>query len=398
MRIGKKHIKGAFTGDLWIKSTDYIIPSIDSYTKLLIQGDSIADATGKTVTANGGAAVSTSQYKFSELGRSIYFDGSGDYLSLADSSDWDFGTGNFTIDFWFRPSVVDQYLRLIGNSEGSSGGTPWNSWHVQYFIDGSVGLYRYGTGGNGSVVSSGSGLFSINTWYHVAFVREGTGTDQIKVYINGTLSGTGTSPDDYTNLVGSLTVGGAAFGQQLTGYMSSVRVSKGIARWTSNFTPDTTIYGGAITYFNIPNLDGNTDEEYRFVIRPMFAGSGSSLGIRFNDDSGSNYGSQNIIGNNTSISATRYTQSGIDLHSAANSVSGESDLIDGILYAKSGYIRTLIVKSLQKITGTTCTAMAVQGHCWNNTSSNITSLQLFASDNCLAAGSSIELWKKVKRI
>ena len=76
------------------------ISALDSYTKLLIHGDSIGDATGKTVTANGNAAATTAQYKFAEVGNSILFGGTGDYLTLADSDDWNFGADNFTIDFW----------------------------------------------------------------------------------------------------------------------------------------------------------------------------------------------------------------------------------------------------------------------------------------------------------
>ena len=75
----------------------------DSYTKLMLHtegsGATFTDsATSKTVTANGNVTQTTAQYKFGS--KSAVFNGSTDYLSLADSDDWNFGTGDFTIEAW----------------------------------------------------------------------------------------------------------------------------------------------------------------------------------------------------------------------------------------------------------------------------------------------------------
>ncbi|MFH0977887.1 MAG: LamG-like jellyroll fold domain-containing protein, partial [Candidatus Woesearchaeota archaeon] len=81
----------------------------DPYTVLLLHADgsttSFTDssASKNTLTAYGGATQSSSNYKFSS-GGSASFDGAGDYLATSDSSDWDFGSGNFTIDAWVRIS------------------------------------------------------------------------------------------------------------------------------------------------------------------------------------------------------------------------------------------------------------------------------------------------------
>ena len=80
----------------------------DNYTKLLLHFDGTDGSTtfvdsspsGKTVTAVGNAQIDTAQYKFG--GASGLFDGNGDYLSVPDSDDWYFGTGDFTIDAWAR--------------------------------------------------------------------------------------------------------------------------------------------------------------------------------------------------------------------------------------------------------------------------------------------------------
>src|SRR3989338_1134677 len=79
----------------------------DSYTKLVLHSNGTDgstrftdSATNKTTTAYGNAQIDTAQSKF--CGASGLFDGTGDYLTLADSDDWSFGTGNWTIDCWSR--------------------------------------------------------------------------------------------------------------------------------------------------------------------------------------------------------------------------------------------------------------------------------------------------------
>jgi len=69
----------------------------------------------KTVTANGNASVSTAQSKFG--GASAVFDGTGDYLSLDGSSGFAFGTGDFTIEFWLSPSVLNGVIYAINPSQ-----------------------------------------------------------------------------------------------------------------------------------------------------------------------------------------------------------------------------------------------------------------------------------------
>lgn len=86
----------------------------DLYTKLLIHGDGTGNAFtdsssgNKSITAHGNATQSSTQSKFG--GKSMYFDGSGDYLSTSDNTDWNFGTDNFTIDCWvyFSASSTSQ--------------------------------------------------------------------------------------------------------------------------------------------------------------------------------------------------------------------------------------------------------------------------------------------------
>ena len=74
----------------------------------------------------------------------------------------------------------------------------------------------------------------------LAVVREGTGTDQSKIYIDGTLEATGTLGDNYTD--SSFEIGGNS--TYYTGYLSDLRITKGLARYTANFTPPTAALQG----------------------------------------------------------------------------------------------------------------------------------------------------------
>jgi hypothetical protein len=96
--------------------------------KLLIHGDvgsgqnfSDSSLSNHTITAVGNTTHSTAQTKFS--GGSIYFGGATDYLSVPDSSDWAFGTDDFTIDFWFNPTSFAAYTGLIVQNPTTFGST-----------------------------------------------------------------------------------------------------------------------------------------------------------------------------------------------------------------------------------------------------------------------------------
>ena len=103
---------------------------VDKYTKLLLHCNGadesavFTDEAGKTVTRNGGAQIDTAQYKFH--GASGLFDGTGDYLSLADSDDWDFGTGNFTVETWLRRNGNQaDYTGVISAGGPAAGPIGW---------------------------------------------------------------------------------------------------------------------------------------------------------------------------------------------------------------------------------------------------------------------------------
>lgn len=155
-----------------------------------------------------------------------YFDGSGDYLGSSSSSDFAFGTGDFTAEFWFHATSTPSASNILDMRDGSAG-------FVINFASGVVGFY--------SEPSSGflkqSSTLNAHEWYHVAAVRNGTDFD---LYINGTA--VGSSATNSSNFTANTVTLGARYSrdqQYFPGYISNVRLVKGTAVYTSNFTAPT---------------------------------------------------------------------------------------------------------------------------------------------------------------
>ena len=210
----------------------------DSYTKLLIHSDtsdgstSIIDssASGHTITVNGNTHHETDQAKFGAS--SIYFDGTGDFLSIADHSDLDFNTHtHFTIDFWCL--TADS-----GTSDPTDMGM-FNKGTNLWMFTGNSGvdmgdtvLFRTDTNLNIDVVATRATVLTDGNWKHVAAVRE---ADKISVYIDGNLLGTDSSWT-ITDNSSAFEIGKALTYPYFTGYIDEFRVST-VARWTDSFVP-----------------------------------------------------------------------------------------------------------------------------------------------------------------
>jgi len=189
---------------------------------------------GFTFTKTDGPYVVTA-------GTSARFDGSGDYLSLADSSDWAFGTDPFTIDFWMYPqSVAGGALLCFGDANIDNS-------ILMRIVTGLIDL-RFGDAShNWAFIGTSTNLVVANVWSHVAVVRNGS---SVKLYINGahfpmnSESYSGAIYDASTPVfIGAQHSYGSPSGY-FTGYIDELRISKGNARWTADFTPPDAPYGG----------------------------------------------------------------------------------------------------------------------------------------------------------
>lgn len=206
---------------------------------LLLHGDGTSGSTTITdsssnsvvVTANGNAQIDTTVKKFGT--GSIEFDGSGDYLSINDLTYPIDLSGDFTIEFFVRHTNVttsQKYITL---------GPYFGALSTLMLIDLNTNFRLFIDGSNR--LSGSAGGPTINTWYYIAVVRNGT---SIKYFLDGNeeLNYTQSTPKDYSlNYTYPIGINQGLTQQSLHGYLDEFRIST-VARYTSNFTPPTAAF------------------------------------------------------------------------------------------------------------------------------------------------------------
>ena len=195
----------------------------------------ITDAAAKNVLETvGGAAISTAQSKFG--GSSIYLDGTGDYLTFPSSQGFAMGTGDFTFEGWVYATGSDAADATGIFQQGTSLFPTSASNSLAVAIRPVSATIRWHTYAKNTSQDS-TATVSLNTWYHFAFVRNGTTTT---LYIDGSSVITVTS--DNTDYTGTFLGVGSIYGTVNTnweGYIDDLRITKGYARYTANFTAPT---------------------------------------------------------------------------------------------------------------------------------------------------------------
>lgn len=192
-------------------------------------------ASNHTITANG----NVTQGSFGPFARpdgewGVSFDGDGDYLTVADSTEFDFGTGNFTIEGWINPTVADSSFKAIFSIGNPIQIYSKDSNVFAYFNDeDNTSTYTInGLGGPSSAVPA-------NTWAHFAVVRNG---NTYTTYVNGVAGSSQTSSATVASSSSAPAIGTflpAPTTYEFNGHISNLRLVKGTAVYTSNFTPST---------------------------------------------------------------------------------------------------------------------------------------------------------------
>ena len=185
----------------------------------------------RTLTAEGNAQVDTAVAQFGNP--TALFDGTGDFISSASSVDFDFGTGDFTIEAWVRFNTLNFFNGIFSRSNSSN-----TLRSFEFYVENGQMRFRFRDGANAEYVISGTGsTLATGTFYHLAITREGS---TFRLFHDGTQRGTashaagirdGTQPQRIGEFVGTT---GA-----LNGHIGGIRVVKGKAVYTANFTPPT---------------------------------------------------------------------------------------------------------------------------------------------------------------
>jgi len=201
----------------------------DGNVKLLLTGDTSTDGSqsSHSISYNGSTTTSTEQAKYGS--KSIKFSGS--TVSIADSEDWNFGSGDWTAECWVYLNGTGGQGIINQSNPGASSNSSMIIW-----LDGTVGIYvSSGAGWTYNNINSNS--LSSGQWIHLAAVRYGT---SLKMYVNGTATSDTTLPSNWSLGNSSLAfeLGAQAGGSPLSGYMDDVRITKA-AQYTGNFTPPT---------------------------------------------------------------------------------------------------------------------------------------------------------------
>jgi hypothetical protein len=179
--------------------------------------------TPKAITSTS-ATITTANFLFGT--GSASFSGSG-YLTVPYSSSMDMGTGDFTIEYFVRPSSVSAQVVVL-----SIGGYP-NGMET-YFGGGAV-CFAAKAGSSAWAGFDANVDCAINTWTHCAFVRE---TGVVKIYVNGIFAGSSSSHSGSISSNSNPTWIGSRQSQLgMSGLLDELRITKGVARYTADFTP-----------------------------------------------------------------------------------------------------------------------------------------------------------------
>ncbi len=172
----------------------------------------------------GNAQISTSVKKYGT--GSLAFDGTGDYLKTASTPQLGIGSGDFTIEAWVYFNAAQTSVHI---TDGMSSGAMFLKTTATQ-----VGIGR-------SFIAEDTMFnysFATGTWYHIAFTRSGS---TVRGFVNGTSIGSATNTINYATA--GLTVGADNGGNQaLNGYIDDLRITKGYARYTANFTAPTAAF------------------------------------------------------------------------------------------------------------------------------------------------------------
>jgi hypothetical protein len=320
--------KGSSSQEGVLRTTEDVIGVGGTYYDNLVLAMPFNEATGLTDISSrnrnpgayGNVAISTIQSKY--YGSSAYFDGTGDYLSISDSEDFNFSLNNYwTVECWAYYSGSNDRVYIYFQGDMAS-----NDNRFMMFYGGSTWTIFATEGGSTKFLVSFADTLTANSWFHIAFVRD---AQTFYIFKNGSLIGSNTDSDAAPNLSTPIYIGSArddSTQKYYQGYIQDLRIYKGLAKYTSNFTPPERIAEigvgfktGQLRYNTDSNkvelYDGNQWTELQI----------SNVGLGTAGDTGP--GARGLFGGGQTLSNTNYIEY-VNISSTGNSVYF-GDLIEG---------------------------------------------------------------------
>ena len=224
--LNKIKATGTTVGDVYFPQTKLLLPfnGVNGATTTSDLSNS-----NISITFNTSDTISTAQSKFG--GSSAYVTNN---IEASSSDGFNMGTGEFTYEGWFYLTSLSNSFSFFDQWAADASGN-FQIWHSTA----ASGKIRWYYSGNSLITSTTT--LSINQWYHIAFVRS---SGVLKMYINGTADATTLSFSSQYGKTGSLWMGWQHTNSTGTPlyYIDDIRVTKGVARYTANFTPPTTAH------------------------------------------------------------------------------------------------------------------------------------------------------------
>ena len=186
------------------------------------------------------AQISTSVFKYGT--GALKFNGTTDRLSTPAKTAFNLGTGDFTIECWINTASISATEYFVG--QGNSSLTD-RSYQMAVVNTGAVSVQVFNAAQTSLQTDTSSSVIAINTWYHIAFVRDG---NTVRLYVNGVQGGTGNvtgfTINPSTSILGLGALGDYGASSLFNGYIDDFRFTKGICRYPSGttFTPPTAAF------------------------------------------------------------------------------------------------------------------------------------------------------------
>lgn len=188
------------------------------------------NASANDLETVGNAQISTSIVKYGT--GSMAFDGTGDWLIIPYSQNFNFGTGDFTVECWANITYV-QYTAIITSTNTS---ISTNNWLLGY--SNTAYQMAFGIDSGGTAIVGADYTPYVNIWTHIAASRSGT---TLRLFFNGVQVASATNSTSFTGdsanpvSIGKRYTNSTSY--PINGYIDDLRITKGVARYTSNFTP-----------------------------------------------------------------------------------------------------------------------------------------------------------------